>query len=279
MRETFAWIRRNTPPTRFFDDPAQKPEYGVIYESDKSIWLLFYAHRPIVGAFWDKHAIDPFKFYMAESEDEANEICDRTQTRYVVAYPIIFYSLDYAEIAGKDPNRYMLPVKKASDGEPVFRPTDRYWHLIGERLSRWDGVSPWEAPGSPTSLQRYRLVHESEPFTDIVVGNPASLKVFEYVKGARIVGHTMPRAAVRADVSMVTNRNRSYLYTTQGRADERGKFVLTVPYATTPALSLEPSTRSVSTYRISSLGLDAFTGVTEDDVLQGYEVPVAFRAP
>jgi dolichyl-diphosphooligosaccharide--protein glycosyltransferase len=278
MRDTFAWMSHHTPPTSFYLDPTRNPEYGVIFNPDYSLWLLFYARRPVVGAIWgvfrydgNDRALDVFRFFVAESEAEANEICDRDCARYIVTYPILFFVRDYAAIVGADPDRYMVLTRKEDTGKLVSRPTERYWHLIGQRLHECDGVGPEDA--APPSLQRYRLLYESESFPYPDTGKPSVLKVFEYVKGARITGLTMPLARVKAEVAMVTNQNRQFTYRNSVVADDQGRFTLIVPYAT----SGKPGeTHALSRYRVNSLAVDAFADVTEEDILGGGEVRVVF---
>jgi dolichyl-diphosphooligosaccharide--protein glycosyltransferase len=281
MRDTFAWMRDHTPATSFYMDPTRDPEYGVIFSYDYSVWLIFYARRPAIGVLWglfrregNDRAFDAFRFLVAESEAEANEICDRDRARYVVTYPILFFVRDYAAITGVDRDRYMVLTRREDTGRPVFRPTDRYWHLIGQRLHERDGVGTEDSPEALPSLQRYRLLYESESFVHPDTGKPSVLKIFEYVKGARITGLTMPLARVKAEVAMVTNQGRQFTYRNSVAADDQGRFTLIVPYATSGGKPGE--THAVSRYRVNSLAVDAFADVTEEDILGGGEVRVVF---
>jgi dolichyl-diphosphooligosaccharide--protein glycosyltransferase len=280
MRETFAWIRDHTPPTDSYSTPTRSPEYGVICMPDYAMWLVSYAQRPSVSGPWltfqsedRERTADVFRFLLAENETDANDLADRNSVRYIVASHLLFGLRDFADIAGLDPDRYMTLTRNPARGRSVYRVTDSYERLMGVRLHAHDGVTP--APDGPPSLQRYRLLYESEPFTDVSTGNPTDLKVFEYVKGARLTGRTMPHTAVRAEVSIETNRGRKFPYATDTEADADGAFTLTVPYPTSAA---PDKTHAVSKYRVNALAVDVFADVIEADVAEGREVKISFPA-
>ena len=277
VRETFAWMRDHTPETKFYIAPTQTPDYGVLYAGDSAPWLLSYARRPTVGTFWgvfrfdgSDHAADVYRFFLAESEEEANEVCDRDKVRYVVAAPLLFTVREYAAIAGLDPDRYMALTYKPGTGTPVFQPTEQYPRLIGQRLYENDGLGG--GADQSFGLQHYRLLYESEQFTDVFTGQSSSLKVFKYVKGASITGRTVPRADVRAELEIETNRGRKLTYRALAQANDEGGFALVVPYATGPS----PGTHAISNYRVNSLAMDVSANVTDEDVIKGQEVKVAF---
>lgn len=278
VRETFAWMRDHTPPTRFYMRPTQRPEYGVLYGSDTSPWLISYAHRPTVGTFWGvlrfdhkERTTDVYRFFMAEDEATANAICDRNNVRYVVTWPIIFYVRDFAVYATLDPDRYMVLTRRPDTGEPVFQATPYYYHLIGHRLYDNDGVAREEVAVLIPTLHRYRLLYESRSFTDPFTGNPGTLKVFEYVKGARLTGCILPGAPVRAETEVVTNQGRQFTYRARTEADSQGRFTLIVPYPTTRVAG-----GAVTPYRISALGVERSIEVSLEAVYAGHEVKVKF---
>jgi dolichyl-diphosphooligosaccharide--protein glycosyltransferase len=82
----------------------------------------------------------------------------------------------------------------------------------------------------------------------------------------------MPRADVRAELEIETNRGRKLTYRVLAQANDEGGFALVVPYATEPS----PGTHAISNYRVNSLAMDVSANVTDEDVIKGQEVKVAF---
>jgi oligosaccharyl transferase (archaeosortase A-associated) len=108
------------------------------------------------------------------------------------------------------------------------------------------------------ALKHFRLVYESP--TDARQPGLAEIKavkIFEIVKGAHIRGDGI------IELPLVTNEGRQFTYRQQS---ENGEFI--VPY---PTVSTGPGVRALGPYRI--VGTGATYQVTEDDVLQGRQVP------
>jgi dolichyl-diphosphooligosaccharide--protein glycosyltransferase len=82
------------------------------------------------------------------------------------------------------------------------------------------------------------------------------VKIFEYVKGARIRGEGI------IEVSVVTNTGRTFTYR---QASRNGEFV--VPYSTTGGMY---DVRATGKYRIVGTGKEF--SVTEEAVIQGLAV-------
>jgi dolichyl-phosphooligosaccharide-protein glycotransferase len=109
------------------------------------------------------------------------------------------------------------------------------------------------------ALQHYRLVHES-PTNIYGAGNSLNVdvkyvKIFEYVKGARIKGNGF------IEVLIQTNTGRQFFYQ-QESVD--GEFI--VPYSTTGS---PYDTKAVNKYHIIGTDLNQQYEVTEEDVMQG----------
>jgi len=124
---------------------------------------------------------------------------------------------------------------------------------------------PDEPLGTVPALSHYRLVHESpedasvtpfpesEPFT---LTGIKMVKIFEYVKGARIPGNGT------IELPLVTNTGRAFTYR-QDSVD--GRFI--VPYSTT---GNPYDVRATGMYHI--VGTDEYFTVTEEDVKSGKKV-------
>jgi dolichyl-diphosphooligosaccharide--protein glycosyltransferase len=111
-----------------------------------------------------------------------------------------------------------------------------------------------------SALRHYRLIHESPTnvFTSTQAGTPDMkyVKVFEYVKGARIKGEGI------IQVPLVTNTGRTFTYR---QKSENGEFV--VPYSTEGGPA---GVRATGKYRIEGTGKEY--SVTEQAVIQGLAV-------
>jgi len=104
------------------------------------------------------------------------------------------------------------------------------------------------------ALRHYRLVHES-PTNIYNAATPdiKYVKVFEYVKGARIKGEGI------IEVPVITNTGRQFIYRQQS---ENGEFI--VPYSTT---GTPYDVKTTGKYRIA--GTNQQFDVPEDAVIQG----------
>jgi dolichyl-diphosphooligosaccharide--protein glycosyltransferase len=114
------------------------------------------------------------------------------------------------------------------------------------------------------ALTHYRLVHESPDNLSVILGygysilpDIKSVKVFEYVKGARIPGEGF------IELPITTNTGRIFVYRQES---SNGEFI--VPYATE---GNPYEVRATGPYHI--LGTGRYINVTEDDVMQGNPVP------
>jgi len=112
--------------------------------------------------------------------------------------------------------------------------------------------------GTVPALQHYRLVHESPTNVfDTTAADLKYVKVFEYVKGARIKGDGI------IDLAVVTNTGRNFTYRQQS---VNGEFI--VPYST----SGNPyGVRATGKYQIE--GTSRQIDVPEPAVMQGLSVP------
>lgn len=107
------------------------------------------------------------------------------------------------------------------------------------------------------ALRQYRLIHETP--ANVFVGggedgpDVKSVKIFEYVPGARIKGEGI------IEVPVVTNTDRELVYRQES---EDGEFI--VPYATS---GWSGEVKATGPYRI--MGTDLEFDVTEEDIQQG----------
>lgn len=130
-------------------------------------------------------------------------------------------------------------------------------------------------PAFPTpALQHYRLVHESE---STVTGNGQKLvKTFEHVPGAVVQGSAAPGTSVMAQVPVITNMNRAFLYQQSNISGADGRFTLVLPYSTEGPIDggTNFDTKPMSAYQLNVGDRQAELRVPEDYVLSGEVITV-----
>jgi len=234
MLEAAVWLRENTPPTSGYLDPGASPEYGVLAPWGYGHLLKYVAQRPtVVGNFGDdvgERNLRRTEAYFRSGEPDASRILDDLQARYVV--------VETLAAAG--------PRQRARDA-------------MRSRLSVDD------SPG----LARHRLLWES-PLGPSPQAPPSSeLRIFEYVRGAAVGGDARPGAQVRALLRYESNRGRRGVYETTVLADEDGRYLLRLPYATKGATA---GVATDNAYVLRADGRTARLAISERAVLDGLTV-------
>jgi len=277
LEEMLAWMRKETPPTSYYDNPTRKPEYGVL-----SHWFLGYlieylGRRPVLSnphgtdLGYPELFVDSVRFYLLRDEAEAVRILEKYGVRYIVTLPP-FTNLRYdARVAGIPEEEFLIPSR---DGGPPKVRHSFYYRIMGSRLHHARGCmfmlrdERVELP----PLRRFRLVYERPPDAELVKGvATASIKVFEFVKGAKLRGKVRPRQRISLSLYVMTNWRATFEYRDVIRADDEGNFSVTVPY---PTVGSPYRTHAITPYRLSFAGGVFEVSVTERDVMEGRTVEV-----
>ncbi len=154
--------------------------------------------------------------------------------------------------AGKDINMYF---------DLNNLPNEHYFRSMYSRLHVFDG----------TGLENYRMVYESTEKHFDINGNPTSnIKIFEYVKGAKITGNETSRAAITMSGTVITNQKRKFEYAREIIPDKNGFFEFTVPYSNEAPYS----TRLLEDFKINYDNSTHTIKVSEDDVINGKTISV-----
>ena len=130
-------------------------------------------------------------------------------------------------------------------------------------------------PAFPTpALQHYRLVHESE--SSVTSSGQKLVKTFEHVPGAVVQGSAAPGTKVVAQVPVITNMNRAFLYQQSNTTDDNGQFTLVLPYSTEGPIDNGTNfdTKPMSAYQLNVGDRQAELKVPEDYVLRGEVITV-----
>lgn len=312
--EAATWMRENTPsfekdlpyygvykkPPTGEKYPYPGSAYGVMSWWDYGHVITYRGHRiPNANPFQSGIGGGPSSapgastFLTAQTEDEANRVLDALGTngkpgaRYVVSDAYMAYAIqDVFSIWAQLPYSYYEPIEVKQGGKKVVQYVynEKFYNTMESKLHIFDA----------SGLKHYRLVFESsqggvdwgEPqnknlYNMLYGGNldtsvSGYVKVFEYVKGARITGKAQPNQPIDLSVGILTNYNRAFTYTQTTESDASGNFVFTVPYSTTGPVPGETqfAVHPTGPYSISSGGISKQVEVNERSVLDGGEVRV-----
>jgi dolichyl-diphosphooligosaccharide--protein glycosyltransferase len=302
------WMRNNTPDTGLdYYGTYERPEVGMYNYPEKaygvmSWWdyghvITYWAHRiPNANPFQAgigggaTHSPGASTFLIAPTEDEANKVLDALGTngksgaRYIVSDAYMAYSIQsvFAEWDGTNFDYYQQI--RTSQGMQII-PTNKYYNTMESKLHIFD----------TNGLKHYRLVHESLPNVNTAGGsaeqgykniynvlinknNPIPIevsgyvKIFEYVPGANIEGVTNPNSEVKITLNILTNINRTILYTQKTTSDSEGHYNMILPYSTSGSIpeGTQFDTKPVGTYSLLiDNRINIGVGVSEQDVLEG----------
>ena len=234
--EACRWVNENTPHT----DEAH-PEYGIMCWWDYGNYILYEAGRPAVANNFQTGVEDAACFFVAQDEATANAIMERRNARYVmVDYRMgspwagvangIFENMPY--LAGEDSDSYHMSyiTPNPYGSERWLDGSAKYYGSMYSRLFNGDGFGGRDGLGHPTNgLEHYRLIYMTH-------GND-QVKVFEYVKGARISGKAVPGSSVELRLN-VTAPDGGHVYYSMATAGADGAYSFTVPYPTSSTVGI-----------------------------------------
>ena len=283
--EALEWLRVHTPPTSGLDDPRAHPEYSVLSDWGRGLWIVMVAERPAVGSpflllpWFVAAARDGSDYAFAENEGAALGIAAHRRARYVITSPVNALG-SLASSSGRDQRRYFENRGK----RPFFPP---FFRMMNTRLLLLDGrAARLEDGRSIPALDRHRLRFESSLAADWSDVSETPLpgtrrtrfpivKVYELVRGGRIEGRGPAGAVVRATVTVRTNLGRRFVWETSATADPRGRFRLRVPYANAPATAFSAGTDGP--YRVHAWGKEGEVRFTEEEIESGGVKSVVLR--
>ena len=93
----------------------------------------------------------------------------------------------------------------------------------------------------------------------------SSVKIFEYVAGASLRGKTIPGTKVTAQVRILTNQGRTYIWQTASYSGSDGIFAISVPYST----DYSGTVHALSPYTVTTGSGQYITHVTNEAVTLG----------
>jgi dolichyl-diphosphooligosaccharide--protein glycosyltransferase len=228
-------------------------------------------------------------FFTAQSEEEASSVLevidpdpDKAGARYIISDVEMATGKFYAMTAWTlDTEGYYQPYWTGSSYQ--YLPSTRYFNSMESRLHILDG----------NGLKQYRLVHETWAYqtqgevlykqvynylygSSIPEADTGYVKIFEYVKGAKITGTASPDETVNINTTILTGQGRTFDYSQSRTSDSEGRYEFTVPYSTEGPVSGETQfdTAPAGPYVVSYGDTTKEVRVSEEAVLKGDEVKV-----
>ena len=311
--ETLSWIKEHTPDPGIdyygyykepiLDKKTKKIEsydypdtaYGILASWDIGHMLTYYSHRipnanPFqqgLGKITEQGEIVPGEttFFIENDENKAVEMMEELKTRYIIT--------DYGKAMGmgafygtqlwatEGEGNYYLAEGEANN-QAVFT-TRKYDQSMVVRLHYFDGrewfLEDEKEESTVKGLNNFRLVYESKTLAGFgFFENPSEdniklVKVFEYVKGARIRGKAPKGASVVLSTEIETNQGRKFLYQKELIA-ENGEFEFILPYSTFGKKGWKENETKfevfASPYKLTIDGVRrADINISEKDVLEG----------
>jgi len=287
-------------------DPYPYPEtaYGIMASWDVGHMITYYSHRlPNANPFQQglgsaNEIIEPGEttFFIETDEKKAVEFLDELKTRYIITdYGSAnakggFYSKQLWATKGKGGYYF-------EEGENKGIPTEKYYQSMIVKLHYLDGRE-WQyqegeeskLSSSPFAVAReleefdvehldhFRLVYESKTAVAPSIfgeetdekNNIRMIKIFEYVKGAKIRGETPEGTLVEISTRITTNQNREFIYKKSVEA-KYGVFEFIVPYSTFGKDGV-----FASPYEIKIGEIQKIISVSEEEVMRAREINVSF---
>jgi len=279
----YLWVRDHTPPTRGFDDPRLKPEYGIVSNWDRGHHLTWFARRPNVAnpfgqAPWHvRGAVRAARILLDLDPARAAKRCDDLSVRYLAMEARRGEISSIATVA-KGPRNAFASRDIDADGSIRLKVLPPYFQTLHARLALFDGEPiPWDGQTLP-AIAGFRLIYESpEPgeFPVFARGRrepivPRLVKIFERVRGAALEGMCEAGSPVEAFVEVQTNAGRRFIYSTAAACGPSGRFRMRVPYAE----SVSGDTGALGGYLLRHGVRRTNVLVTESDVEEGRTIRV-----
>jgi dolichyl-diphosphooligosaccharide--protein glycosyltransferase len=310
--EATLWLNANTPDpgmdyNAIYEAPKngelfQYPDtaYGVMSWWDYGHYIETFGHRmPNANPFQagvggrrvsidEENQPGAATFFTAPSEEEASKVLeaidprpDKAGARYIMSDARMATDIFGAMPAWTlDTEGYYQSYWTGNQYQEI--PSTRYFNSMEAKLHIFDG----------NGLKQYRMVYETKAYQTNEVGykqvynyifrgkipetNTGYLKIFEYVKGAKITGTTSSNETVKISTTILTGQGRTFEYKQSTTADPQGRYEFTVPYSTEGPIAGETqfNTAPSGPYVLSYGDTTKEVRVNEEAVLKGEEIKV-----
>ena len=306
------WLHSNTPdPGMNYNAVYEAPKngemfqypdtaYGVMSWWDYGHYIETIGHRmPNANPFQagiggrsvsidEENRPGAATFFTAPSEKEATAILkaidprpDKMGARYIMSDARMATEIFGAMPAWTlDTEGYYQAYWTGSQYQTI--PSTRYFNSMEAKLHIFDA----------NGLKQYRMVHETGASQTDEVGykqvynffyggklpevDTGYVKIFEYVKGAKITGTASPSETIKISTTILTNQGRTFEYSQSTTADSQGRYEFTVPYSTEGPIKGETQfdTAPSGPYVLRYGDTTREVRVNEEAVLKGEEIKV-----
>ncbi|UCE18596.1 MAG: hypothetical protein JSV84_17380 [Gemmatimonadota bacterium] len=227
------YLKENRPSDALSLRSHAPPDYGVLSDWNLGHYIKYYGKWPVLADNFGEHATDLSRlnrFFFSTENTDAYRFLDENRVRYILCQdlPSMYQSMILdksmlAYVSDFDPNT----------GRIVFAP--RMFPTVLYRLV-------WRYGGSFIDVQnqvyypplaRLRLVAESRGRDETLSEpNVARIKLFEYVRGARIeVTRLPPHTEVILSTNIHTPHGRTFPYIQFLKSNEDGRVFFVLPYS------------------------------------------------
>ncbi|MDP1538653.1 MAG: hypothetical protein Q8M00_01335, partial [bacterium] len=281
------WLRENTPDPGidyydFYQEPGMNkttgkinpypyPEqaYGVLARWDMGHLITYYGRRiPVSNPFQqgigrktgeNEIELGEAVFFLETEEEKAIGYLDELRTRYIIIdYPSHGFFRAIVKWMQSNLQGYV-------EGTESPTAPSKYDNSMIARLHLFDGkgtTTTREVEGEKIEffikpLERFRLVYESKTkvaFFEDTKEEIKEVKIFEYVKGARIIGQAAPGEKISLSAKIKTNQEREFIWEKIFDSQD-GYFEFIAPYA--------------QDYQLKIGEKESGVNVSEEDVLEG----------
>ncbi len=228
LRESLAWLRDRTPPTSWFSDPRQTPEYGVLAQWSIGSYVTYLGERPTLATNfgWETHGLyESCTFLTSTNLAVAERIVHDNRIRYILLGDHTGDLRTLWAIAEQGVKKKKLPFAVMT---PFDTPMSMFYRLYFHNGSTVDIRARHE-----DSLERYRLVHMSSGGRVIPpYGEVPWFKIFEHVPGVRLKGSAAPGTGVSISLELRNGAGQTVVYRDVAKAGADGAFVFHLPYST-----------------------------------------------
>ncbi len=250
------WIKDNTPKVSGLYDPSRAPEYGIATDWFFGEFVELVAERPTLSTANHETGlrgiIASHAIMQADSEEELIRLMERHRLRYIILrrpFPAWIGDIERIGEAGPRPEQIAYL--------PAYEPPEEAARLASVRLYAFWGGSDERAGVEP--MQHLRLIKITGP------ADGRNYKLFELVKGARLIVEAAPGTVVEVETSVRAPNAPSIPWKIKRSVGEKGRAVFYLPYPTGGGrfqIAADP-------YRVKARGTGKTAEVSERDVRQG----------
>jgi dolichyl-diphosphooligosaccharide--protein glycosyltransferase len=263
--ESLTWLSTNTPKLNMdINNNLQREQfnatsgliikypkttYGVLSAGARGNAILMLGNRLPVATQYAKNNISG-DFFSAQTESGAIKALNSEQNakiKYIITDNNMITE-SFSEVTQLNESMYtetlvLANVTTDSKGKPeninFSIPTDVYYNTMLLQLHVFDGINlrhfklVKEYGANSTIENSIREMYENQ-YGGLKINNRAtsgSVKIFEYVKGANVIGNTRPNKNITISTLVETNLGRSFVYKQTTTSDGDGDYYFIVPYA------------------------------------------------